>query len=235
MTSVPFVKCKHCDSVFTLTPNSGTNSLNRHLPCDPTKRHVSFSTRPITAFVEKQVPDKAARQLNSTIVTGLALDLKPLGSVQQKGFRMMAQALVDFGAKFGAVDIKKKLHSRQHLRYSILPEVVKNVKVKVVEKLSKSFCKEKPCFTLDLWTDKFKQRHFLSLNIHYIDTSFKLNCILLGVEEFPSDQNRSRINVRNECRRILSSYFSDDEVSKLLENASSVTDTGLQHMLPLLI
>ena len=198
--------------------------MKRHLPCDPSK--ISFSTRPITDFVEKRVPESAARQLNKTVLTGLAVDLRPLGSVDSKGFRMIAQSLINFGAKFGAVDIKEKLYSRTHLRSSVLPDVVKSVKMNVIEQLAQAYCKDKPCFTLDLWSDKFKQRHFLSLNIHFIDESFDLKCILLGVEEFPVDKNRSRVNVRNECRRILLSYFREEEVTNFIENATSVSDSG---------
>ena len=88
-----FVKCKSCDVVYRFTPKIGTSNLVNHKCSDVTvsKRHGApkeaeavQGQKRITAFTAKIVPSHCIDELNETIVTGLAKDLRPLRTVDRK-------------------------------------------------------------------------------------------------------------------------------------------------------
>ncbi|XP_021960628.2 uncharacterized protein LOC110856457 [Folsomia candida] len=77
----------------------------------------------------------------------------------------------------------------------------------------------------DMWSDKYTQRHFLSLTIHYINADWKLVHHLLAVDEFLGER-KTADNIRDECARILRSFFDTEEVSSIMKNSWMVTDGG---------
>ena len=220
-----FVKCETCSEVYSWISGAGTNALRRHRRTHEPGQPTSTSSQPLSMLLPKVVPENSRRALNRAVVLGLAKDLRPIGAVNGTGFGNMAQALVNFGARHGQVNVKKALYDRTTLKRSVLPEVVMEVKEKVVQNMRFAAVPKKMSFTMDLWTDKYRSRHFLSLTTHYIDKEFNLHRNILGVEEFPYE-HKGTLNVRSECSRILRGYFAEGEVSALLENAISVTDSG---------
>ena len=120
---VKYVKCNSCTTIYSWTSALGTRALNRHLPCTGPKargKPKATCTGPLDNFLIKKIPASEEAKLNRKIVTGLALDLRPLSSVSNEGFLMMAQALVDFGAKHGHVKIAEKIQHRTTMRNSSL-------------------------------------------------------------------------------------------------------------------
>lgn len=55
----------------------------------------------IQNYLVKTTPKSAEHELNKSITFGLAKDLRPLHMVEGLGLKHLAQALINFGAKFG--------------------------------------------------------------------------------------------------------------------------------------
>jgi hypothetical protein len=233
---VNFVHCSACDAVFSWHKGSGTKSLGRHLPCpvpEPVTKQKpggSVSSNPMSGYILKAPGVSSVDRLNTVMVVGFAMDLRPLAAVEGNGFKMIAQSLVDFGAKYGQQDITKVLNHRTTLKKKFLPQVVGNIKKNMIDSLKFAQSSPRYAFTTDMWTDKYKQRHFLSLTIHYIDKTFKLKSNLLAVDEFP-DTKKSTANIREECLRILDSYFGSREEAEIVMNKAVIVTDGGSNML----
>ncbi|OXA47456.1 Transposable element Hobo transposase [Folsomia candida] len=174
--------------------------------------------------LRKNVPSGAVAALNEDVVIGLAQDLRPLNSVGSRGFLKIAKSLIHFGAMYGDQDPKSILKHRTTLKREFLHKLVdaKRNDISMLVGAAPQF----PffAFTSDMWSDKYRQRSFLSLSIHYINNNWKLTSHMLGVDEFTED-HKTTINIRQQCRPILSKFFGNN-VDDVMTNSWIVTDSG---------
>jgi hypothetical protein len=163
---------------------------------------TSSSQKLITEFSSsRKLSIEAVRKLNNEIVVGLAKDLRPLGSVERTGFKKIAQAFINFGAVHGKQNIDDCIRHRTTLKRDYLPNLVSFKQNELKDLVSAAPQLPHLAFTSDMWSDKYKQRSFLSLSVHYIDTNWKLNSHMLAVDEF-LEKDKSTISIRKECGRI---------------------------------
>ncbi|OXA36830.1 Transposable element Hobo transposase [Folsomia candida] len=235
---VNYVKCLKCCTILKHQALSGTSTLQRHghvcgAATTSTPKNIKVNTNDsgsLAKFLVKQIPNSQLQDLNDSILVGLARDLRPLGTTERVGFKHIAQSLIDFGAKFGRHDVNDIIRHRTTLKKENLPRVVEQIKSKIKSYLDAAPQNPAFAFTTDMWSDKYTQRHFLSLTIHYINADWKLAHHLLAVDEFP-DQRKTADNIREECARIPKevcerSFFDIDNVSFIMTNSWMVTDGG---------
>ena len=79
-------------------------------------------------------------------------------------------------------------------------------------------------FTTDMWSDKYQHQNFISISIHYVDENWKLRKATLGMNKF--DKQKTTVNIRADCERILKLYFKESEVAIIIQNSILVTDGG---------
>jgi len=223
---VNFVVCIACATVYTWTSHTGTKSLNRH-DCESSKKkrgpNKSLSAT-ITQYTTKKVSDGGIAALNKSLTFGFAKDMRPLNSVEGTGFLHMAQALINFGAKYGRQQVENCIQHRTTLRSNYVPALCKDGREDL-----KMFFKSAPpnhkfAFSKDMWTDKYRQRSFLSVTNHFIDDNWALHSCTLGLQEM--EESKTTENIRERCAEMLGLYFDESRVPDLIENSFSVTDGG---------
>lgn len=137
---------------------------------------------------------------------------------------LIAQKLVDFGAKHGNHDIKEATYHRPTLKNKLLPEITSQLEESIQELLRTTLSETKLAFTTDMWSDKYKQRHFLSLHVHFISRDWKKKALMLGVEEF-DEESKTTANIKNFINTILTRYFRDD-TEEIIKKSCGVTAGG---------
>ena len=158
----------------------------------------------------------------------MAKDFRPLKTVEDEGFSRISKALIAFGAAHGDHDPRKVIHHRTHLRKQILPTIVEQQKIILSKCLKTVPSYPVFAFSTDMWSDKYKNRSFISLSIHFIDSSWILRCNLLGLVEFQENSKTTK-NIRESCKNIIKQYFSNEvyvRTNKIMLNSYCVTDSG---------
>lgn len=224
-TPLNFVVCNGCSLVFIFNTAHGTSSFHRHsCGSDKKTKDNDNKTGTIARFFKKSVPKPAIQKLNDDIVVGLAIDLRPLSSVEKEGFLRLAQSFINLGAKFGAVSASDVIQHRTTLTRNRLPGLCEQIREKIKSDLHGAPSYPKFAFSSDMWMDKYESTHFLSLNVHYINNDWELKKTLLGMNQF--DDKKTTANIRRDCEAILEDYFEPDEVTNVILNSVSVTDGG---------
>jgi hypothetical protein len=234
-----FVKCIKCSTLLKWKIEQGTSLLNRHNcggAANATKLQTSnalvksMATRTseqlsIKNFAKQVVPEVELKNLNIDIVIGLAKDLRPLNTVEGSGFRRICQSLINFGAKYGAQTVKDSIYHRTTLKRTYLPQISQSKRSEIRELLITAPSKPKFAFTADMWSDKHKQRHFLSLTVHFVSQQYDLKSNMLAVDEFPDDE-KTTLNISKEYSRMMQHYFQPDELENIIKKSYIVTDGG---------
>lgn len=128
--------------------------------------------------------------------------------------RHIAQALVEFGTKFGSQPIEKVINHHTTLGRIQLLKIYKNLQKAVKKSLKDAPAFPKLSFTKDMWMEQRKSIVFLSLSAHYITKQWKLEKAVLGLKTF------------EECRSILGDYFNESQIEIVIDKSISVTDGG---------
>lgn len=136
----------------------------------------------------------------------------------------IAKSLIRFGATYGNQDLKSIIKHRTTLKREYIPKIVEEKRTDIATQVNAAPQFPFFAFTSDMWTEKYKQKSFLSLSIHYINKDWQLMTHMLGVDQF-IDDHKTTINIREQSRNILSKYF-DHGVEDIMKNSSIVTDSG---------
>lgn len=229
-TQTDLVRCNECTTLLTFKVAQGTSALIKHQCTKNTgaRTTVPASQRTIDSFMSKaKVPATVKDTLNKDIVLGLARDLRPLYSAAGPGFLKIAQSLINLGAVYGKQDAAEVIAHRTTLQKKYLPELVDKLRSDMTTKLTPALAAERFAFTFDLWTDKYQQRSYLSVTVHFIDEDFKLQKYLLEVAEY-DEEDKTTANIGVACRKIIEQYF--PEAKKIMEKSYAVTDGGTNVM-----
>jgi len=233
-TSIPFVKCNKCDRFYGWKKQDGTSTLSSHSKiCDGSIKITSASktSQPsIKSKLLQQVSKSAIEELNKEVTIGLAKDIRPLASVDGEGFKRIAQAFINFGAKHGPHLVDTVLQTRFTLKKHMQSTAIQ-ARESMKQKIQTEALLTGNYFsvTFDMWSD-LRQRSFVSMTLHYINDSFVIRHPLLGVEQFIIDQDSGTIkttqNIRDFLRGMLSQYFVADQLENIMRNMTAITDGG---------
>lgn len=249
-------RCNQCPTLFYYTPETGNTAMKRHV-CNGKNRikcifqHCSVyqclqilsgkkvvntkGVQKIDKFLSKTPPVESIRKLNRDITIGLAVDLEPLYRVEGQGFLHICQSLINFGATYGHHTVKDVIQHRTTLKRSHVPVICAEMRDDLKKSLLAAPSYPKFAFSKDMWSEKYNSVHFLSLTAHFIDITWNLQTVTLGLEEV--NDVKTTENIRKECRCILKRYF-DDDTDLVMEHSTSTTDGGsnmlkvLQRRLP---
>jgi len=107
----------------------------------------------------------------------VARDIRPFKSVEDPGFRNLANCLVKLGAQYGCFEVDKALPSRHTIKRHAIHKADK--KQKEVIKLLQNAIKANGFIgiTTDMWTDD-NNRSYLSLTFHFVEDGFLYHCVL---------------------------------------------------------
>ena len=194
-------------------------------PSRKTPTSSSSSQVKITTFTKKSIASHSIGELNKAIVARLATDLRPIRAVEGDGFLRIAEALIDFGAVNGKQKVKNIIRHRTTLKEKYLPLVVTKAKNVLQDFLKTTSSNSNLVFTTDMWSDKYRQREFLSLTVHFIDNKWELQSSMMAVEEF-SEEIKSTENIRTHIRQILGKFFEQSNIYAIMDEAFAVTDGG---------
>ena len=225
-----FVACKSCKKVYAFKPSDGTQSLRKHScdtgPSGPAAKKAriqeptSFNWNAAGFSKAKiaTVPKETKTELNKKTVLMCALDFRPLSVAAGDGFQIVAQKLVDIGAKFGNVDVKTLFKDRTTYSRKVLPEMAMTVRKSISEELVAQFssmpsCLSPACFVCDHWTDNYRSIEFTSIGVSFVDKQFVLQSYDLCVSEYDGTTKHA-VNIKEDLMRKLESYVSRDLLQK---------------------
>jgi len=135
------------------------------------------------------------KKMTDLCVKFAAVDLRPFQIVNGKGFKELAQGLINIGDRHGKINVNQVLPhpttiSRktsavaQRVREDFLPEVRKAIQ-------------DGACaLESDMWTDKYTKRAYLTVDCQYCTPNFELKSLTLFTKEFPPRQKKTGENIR---------------------------------------
>ena len=178
-----FVACKACKKVYTFKSSDGTQTLKKHscdegnsgpaakcMPKESTEKEskdfdwgaAGFSTQ------TKVIPETAKTDLSRTTVIAAAMDFRPLGFAKGDGCQLLAQNLVDLGARYGSFRVATVFNNPTTYSRQILPSLAAEARNEIKQALTDHFIFMPPelspaAFLADHWTDKYRQVEFTSI------------------------------------------------------------------------
>ena len=168
-----FVACKYCYQVYKYTYDSGTTTLNKHIDKCMKVRPVSQPT------IEREFGiggncREAKEKVAAAAVDFVCSDLRAFTAIEGDGMKVLAQAFIEIGYKYGKVDASKVLPCANTVkkytmqRASSALEATKKV-------LKKPFAEFKLAFSTDLWTSDYRKTSYLDLTAYWIDDDFQMH------------------------------------------------------------
>jgi len=233
-----FVACKACKKVYSFKAADGTQTLRKHScgagpsgpiakTAHPQQKGPGFDWAAAgfakSAAVKRvtTVPESTITNLNRKTVLAAAIDFRPLSFAQCSGFQMLAQELVDIGAKHGSVDVSTLFNDPTAYSRRILPNLAAETRAKLINSLSAQFgsmpkCLSPAAFVGDHWTDKYRQIEFTSIAVSFVDENFNLQSYDLCVREYESATKHAPC-IRDDLIRKLKTYLTDPTVLDKVE------------------
>jgi hypothetical protein len=104
------------------------------------------------------------KQLTDSIVKCCALDMRSFSFIEGEGFKLLAQNLIEVGAKFGRLKVDSIIPTAQTVsnRLQIIYDEMKEKLIKVTKGIGGLGV------TLDLWKKDLTQAHYITIIGHYI-------------------------------------------------------------------
>lgn len=165
-----------------------------------------------------QVTKTTKMKVARATVRMMALDCQPISVVEDEGFLSLAQALIDVGAKCGAVPVKDVLYDRTTYSKTIIPSLYEETKASLKTELSSV---KHAAITTDHWTDDVQKYSYQAFTAHYLtEADGQLNSKCLGIFEF--DESKTAVHVKAKSDTVVAEYL--PQVSA--ENITYVTDNG---------
>ena len=203
------VACRNCFAVLNYKYQWGTSNLIAHLNGCGTRRKFSeeLSTASVVADIKRNV--------KTDIVRFVCQDLRAFKTVSGEGFISLADKLISIGARFG-----ENLSAREILPHPTtvsraIHQMADEHRATLKEKLA-SLIEDGIGVTLDLWTENYKQRTYININVHFIDNVMQERT--LCVKNFDEFQ-KTGANIFAEVSNVLKEFGIDN-----MKDAIFVTD-----------
>lgn len=144
--------------------------------------------------------------------------------VAGKGFKELAQFLVNTGAQLGMVNVEDILPD---------PTTVSRNAIKIAEEkrnelftLIWPYIMDNMCSaTTDMWTDDYKKLSYVGLKFHYITNDWILKQHVMSTSMFSIDEAKTGENIRKHLIALLNRNL-DQSGSTVLSKLNFVTDQG---------
>jgi hypothetical protein len=197
-----FITCIKCEELITHKKFSGTAPIVSH--------KCKIENQPkVDTFFKKQVPNinfnEIKKQLTDSIVKCCALDMRSFSFIEGEGFKLLAQNLIEVGAKFGRLKVGSIIPTAQTVS-NRLPIIYDEMKEKLI-KVTKSI--GGLGVTLDLWKHDLTQAHYITVTGHYIkicseEKNWKImNCVLATRE---MTERQTGLNIKEKLDKVLDNF-----------------------------
>ena len=222
------VNCKLCVKVITYSGN--TTSMRAHLRDNHHKVYSDLlqsekekSLTSKSGGIEKQqtiaqafkrtelIPRSSPRwnQLTDAVCFFIARDMQSFDTVNDPGFRHL---LHKFEPRYIPPD-------RKTIATNYIPSLFEREKQRIHQQLKNvvNFA-----VTTDIWTSRANHA-YTGLTVHYIDSSYTLQCHLLETKEFPD--SHTAVNIQEEVTKIFDDWGLSDKklVGVTTDNGTNIT------------
>ncbi|CAF2076585.1 unnamed protein product, partial [Rotaria magnacalcarata] len=191
-----YVSCFKCYGTFVYGSNSGTTRLKQHV--------IKCSKVACSSSITIESSDLASRQstlahhgfkktikLNENDVDKIknlsaqwvCQDMRPFSTLEDVGFRALAQELVNIGHRYGVIDIDEILRSRYTIARTIY-DLADSYRQRMKQILSEPLKARAVTICPDFWSDCYKNISYLGLNITFVDVDYKMFSIDLFCRPF---------------------------------------------------
>ncbi|CAF4592158.1 unnamed protein product [Rotaria socialis] len=225
-----FVSCKNCFTTYSYASNS-TTFLNKHNCLSSDRKpnstlsssyNTSSSQTLITTYGQPKtvrLPDSHSKDMKDLLVRWICKDMRPFATVDDDGFRKIAQRCVSIGAQYGNIDINQILRSSSTIS-SHIHELADTERARLKNLLSLATKNGSLCLCPDLWTDSNRQCSYLGITASFVDDEYHLHNIDLCCHPFPNVRKTAE-NIIIELEKALSRFEIFD-----LHGITFVSDRG---------
>ncbi|KAK3924635.1 Transposable element Hobo transposase [Frankliniella fusca] len=192
------VQCQRCFMCFAFDSNNttGSSSLTKHARAG-CRVPQADSTRSVL------VPARMKNMLFEKLAEKCARDLSSLHSAVGPGMTGVVQAALDIGSACPgarAADIMPTANTvRRHLT-DMADEARAEVVVRLREAISRhvrlAIRDDRCSATTDMWTDEYKNFHYISITCHFVNSLFESESWGLCTPKFPCTQKTTGVNIR---------------------------------------
>jgi hypothetical protein len=211
--------CKKCQKTLSMLYGN-TSALRRHLLTHPSislpsltestptsQRSRTVANQSIRKFCS--LPENAQARITAKIGEMMVRDLQPFSIVEDPGFRALLSHIVP-----GYTIPDARTFSRQ---------IVPRIHAEAVARAKKLLTVDLEClrgmsFTSDMWTSK-NNDSYLALTAHYVNNSFEMKNVLLGVRNVQESHTAS--NIKDHLEDIIVNWGLSQELEQFI-----VTDNG---------
>ena len=131
-------------------------------------------------------------------------DLRPFETVGGAGFENLVQELFKLQHKHKALLKASDILPHPTTVSRQVADKAKNVKSELSTILQDAFSSGHVSFTSDMWTDAHKQRSYLTVTAHWIDSNWNLCSRVICTEEFDPTEKKTGVNIRSALAKIFS-------------------------------
>ena len=224
-----YVQCNKCKALMSYdSKRTGTSTLNRHVAnCKSTSDSGGASQKSIATYVTKSadsVPLRVKQAVTQKCVIFCARDIRPFYTVKGKGFKELAQELINVGAERGKVPVSSVLPAPNTISAHCKALAAKEREAFTANVKSHLKNGGTVGMTTDMWTDDFRKINYLAVTCHYIGDDYNLIGKNLATVMFPQNKKKTGENIRKEILKLLVTTFGFAPLS--LKNIVWVTDEG---------
>lgn len=175
-------KCKATTNQPTITDIISTNSASSKV----SQADKDYVTRACVDFVCK--------------------DLRPFNTIEGDGFTSLVQKLLDLQHKSSTRLDAKSLLPHPTTVSRNLQTKASSVRSSLNVSIQEAFRVSRVSFTSDMWTDNYRQRPYLTLTSHWIDSDWDLVSHVISTAEFDSTLKKTGSNIKAALTAILQGY-----------------------------
>ena len=176
---------------------------------------------PSTQIASPSVTSSFRTKFKDACVDLCAGDMRPFSTFSGPFFQNMVQVAVDAGAQCGAFDAAAIISDASTISRSVAARA-QDGREKLMCILKDEIRSGRVSATTDLWTDSYSKRHYITLNVHYINCLWEMKKFILFTKSFP-DKEETGENIF----LCLQENFKAIEVSsEMLRKITFVTDGG---------
>ena len=184
-----------CTTTTTTTSGSTSNDLSNNTPSL------------LQMWTKLDRKSKRHRDITMAIARYIAIDLRPLDSVNDSGFTQLIKTL----------EPRYDMDSRTHITQSLLPTMYDDLKNKIKDKLASA---KQVSLTTDGWTSR-GTKSFITVTAHIINESWKAESFVLSTEEF--EESHTGDNLSKQFDNVLVEWnLNKENVSVTTDNAANI-------------
>lgn len=224
--------CNICQTVVKVKCSSTTNlhaHIKRHHPginidvstkskqkrSDFTNINISVNdtdndaTTTLTSLWTKlPTTSKRHKDISASIAKYIALDMRPLDSVNDRGFVQLIHTL----------EPRYSLQSRTHITETLLPRMFRDLKATIKDEIAKV---QFVSLTTDSWTGR-NSKSFTTVTVQYLDSNWNFQTKVLSTREVT--ESHTGENLAEDFKAVLEEWdLSISGVSVTTDNASNVS------------